>query len=166
MNKICRRFEEEFDGHIRKHNEAVKFDYRFLKSDAEYSYSQYASIKKIYTDYNQRLRNYVIFADHERIDEYEALSEITLMNNEFRKECDIICPNKDVLCNIILDICYTKNSTKKFAWGMCGEEIIHNLLQKNKNIISFPTASDKGDIEYCGDTFLILSKEIEVNKWE
>ena len=35
MNKICRRFEDEFDGYIGKHNAAVKFDYTIMRSDAE-----------------------------------------------------------------------------------------------------------------------------------
>lgn len=47
MNKICRRFEDAFDGYIGKHNAAVKFDYRIMRSDAEYkSYSNERMKKK------------------------------------------------------------------------------------------------------------------------
>lgn len=166
MNKICLRFENEFDGYIRKHNNRVKFDYNFMRSNAEYSRAQYNAIKKLYDDYNQRLRSYIIFADHERIDDCDSYSEISIMNNEFKKECSIICPNRDILCNIILDICYTRSSTKRFAWSMCGTEIIHNLLSINDNTISFPTIDKDGDIEYCCNRFSIKSKKVEVNEWE
>ena len=38
MNKICRRFEQEFDGYISKHNSKIKFDYTIMKNDsAEYT---------------------------------------------------------------------------------------------------------------------------------
>lgn len=164
MNKICRRFEDEFDGYVGRHNSEVKFDYRFMRNKSEYSYSQYNSIKKLYDDYNQRLRSYIVFADNERIDECDSSSEIAVMNSEFRKECDTICPNRDILCNIILDICYTRSSTKRFAWSMCGADIIHNLLSQNNNTISFPTLDKNGDIEYCCNRFSVISKKVEVKE--
>ena len=41
MNKICWRFEDEFDGHIGKHNSAIKFDYSIMRSEEEYTTKQY-----------------------------------------------------------------------------------------------------------------------------
>lgn len=166
MNKICRRFEEEFDGYIGKHNNTVKFDYRFMRNSSEYNYSQYNSLRKLYEDYNQRLRNYMVFADYERVDELDSLTELKTMNDEFKKSCAKICPNNDTLCNIILDICYTKSSTKRFAWSMCGANIIHNLLSQNDNTIYFPTLDKDGDIEYCCNKFSITSMKVEVSEWE
>lgn len=166
MNKICRRFEDEFDGYIGKHNNEIKFDYRFMRNDSEYSRSQYNAIKKLYDDYNQRLRSYIIFADNERVDECDSFTEMSVMNAEFKKECSTVCSNRDVLSNIILDICYTRSSTKRFAWGMCGTDIIHNLLLQNNNIISFPVIDKDGDIKYCCNRFSVISKKVEVEKWE
>lgn len=164
MNKICRRFEDEFDGYIGKHNAAVKFDYTIMRSNADYSNSQFNAIKKLYEDFNKRLRNYAIFADYERVDECDSFKELSIMNEEFRKECNIICQNKDSLCNIILDMCYTKSSTKRFAWSMCGSDIIHNLLSKHNNTISFPVIDHNGDIHYCGERFSVISKKLEVTE--
>lgn len=162
MNKICRRFEEEFDGYIGRHNQTSQFDYTIMKSDTDYSTSQFNAIKKLYEDFNKRLRNYAIFADYERVDECDSFKELTIMNEEFRRECNIICQNKDALCNIILDICYTRSSTKRFAWNMCGSDIIHNLLSKHNNTISFPVIDNNGNITYCGERFSIKSKKLEV----
>lgn len=164
MNKICRRFEDEFDGYISKHNTSVKFDYAIMRSNADYSRSQFNAVKKLYEDFNKRLRNYAIFADYERVDECDSYKEMSIMNDEFRKECSIICQNKDSLCNIILDICYTKNFTKRFAWSMCGKDIIHNLLSKNNHTISFPVIDKNGDIYYCGERFSVISKKLEVTE--
>ena len=162
MNKICRRVEAEFDGHVGRHNSEVKFDYTIMKSDAEYTSQQFYDIKRLYDDYNQRLKNYAVFADYERVDEYDSMSELTLMNNEFRKQCETICPNEESLCNIILDLCYRKNSTKRFAWSMCGRTIINNLLKKNRNMISYLRLDDEGDIEYCGNKFVLEQVEVDI----
>ena len=164
MNKICRRFEQEFDGHVGRHNKATDFDYTIMKNDAEYISSQFYSIKKLYEEYNRRAQNYMVFADCERMDKWDSASELIAMNEDFRKECSEICPNQDELCNIILDICYTRSSTKKFAWGMCADVIIHNLLSKNGNKISFPELNQCGDIAYCGNTFALKTMELEVTK--
>lgn len=163
MNKICRRFENEFDGHIGKHNASVKFDYTIMKSENEYSTSQFYAIKRLYDDYNKRLQNYIVFADYERVDECDSISEISTMNADFRRECSIVCPNEQTMCDIILDICYSKSSTKKFAWSMCGNAIIHNLLRKNNYIISFPEIDSSGDITYCGERYIIKTKRIGVD---
>lgn len=162
MNKICRRFEEEFDGYIGKHNSAIKFNYTIMKSGADYTPSQFKAIKKLYEDYNKRLQSYAVFVDYERIDKCDSYMELSAMNDEFRKNCDAICQNKDALCDIILDLCYTRSSTKRFAWSMCGYEIIHNLLSKNNNMISFPVLDTDGEIYYCGNKFKLMTKEIEV----
>lgn len=164
MNKICRRFEDEFDGYVGKHNASVKFDYTIMRSGAGYSASQYNAIKKLYEDFSRRRRNCAVLAGREKVDECDSIGEISLMNDEFRKECDIICPSRDALCNIILDICYTKGSAKRFAWSMCGEDIIHNLLIKHDNMISFPVRDESGDIFYCGDRFSVISKRLEVRE--
>ena len=164
MNKICRRFEDEFDGHIGKHNATVKFDYSIMRSDEEYTTKQFNSIKRLYEDYNKRLASYAVFADYERIDDCDSFTALSVMNDEFQKECYKICSNRSILCNIILDICYTRSSTKRFAWSMCGSEIIHNLLLKNDNQISYPTLDSNGDIEFCENKFIVETINIEVNE--
>lgn len=164
MNKICRRFEKEFDGYIKKHNTSTQFDYTIMKNDSDYNSSQYYAIKKLYDDYNKRLQNYKIFTTYERVDDSEVSEEISIMNDDFYKSCLSVCSNSSVLCNIILDMCYTKKSTKKFAWSMCGAEIIHNLLNKNNYTLSFPVIEPDGEFQYCGELYTVKSKQIEVNE--
>lgn len=165
MNKICKRFEQEFDGYIRKHNSKIKFDYTIMKNASEdYTTTQYKAIKKLYEDYNKKMQSYTVFAQSEKIDKYDAFTELSEMNAEFRKFCDIICQNESALCNIVLDLCYQKSSSKRFAWNMCGSEIIHNLLLNHNHTVNFPTLDADGDIAYCGERFKIVSKKLEVNE--
>lgn len=163
MNKICKRFEEEFDGYIGKYSVNHQYDYTILRSNAEYTPRQFSSIKELYEDYTKRLVSYSVFADYERVDNFESYSTLSIMNDEFQKECSKICPNREALCNIVLDICYNKNSTKRFAWNMCGTDIIHNLLLKNHHRISFPTINSNGDFEYCGNKYIVETKTIGVD---
>lgn len=161
MNRICRRFEQEFDGYLGRHNADTKFDYTIMKSDTEYSRSQYNAIMKLYENYNKRLQNYVVFADYERVDEYDTFARMLEMRNEFLQDCTKECPDRFALCNIVLDICYQRSSTKRFAWEMCGDEIIQNLLKRNDGIISYPTLDADGEIEFCGNRF-----SVNQHRWE
>jgi hypothetical protein len=160
MNRICRRFEEDFDGYLGRHNSGTEFDYTIMKSGAEYSRSQYNAITKLYDNYNKRLRSYAVFANYERVDEYDTFSKMLEMRQEFTQECAKVCPDRFALCDIVLDICYTKSSTKRFAWEICGDEIIENLLAKNGGVISYPTLDIDGDIYFGGNRFSIMQKKI------
>ena len=160
MNKICRRFEAEFDGYIGRHNAETEFDYTIMKSGAEYSRSQYNAIAKLYEGYNKRLSNYVVFATCERVDEYDTFSRLMEMRAEFEQECTRVCPNRFTLCDIVLDICYKKSSTKRFAWEMCGDEIIQNLLSRNGGVISYPVLEPDGDIHFGGNWFSVKQTKI------
>ena len=160
MNKICRRFEAEFDGFIGKVTGGEKFDYSIMKSGVEYSQSQLTAVKKLYEEYNKKLQSYAVFSYYERVDEDESISAISSMRDEFIRECEQVCQNSTTLCDIILDVCYCRSTSKKFAWDICGEAIIQNLLANNNWTISAPVADDNGDIEYCGGRYKVITKKI------
>lgn len=160
MNRICRRFEKEFDGYLGRHNADVEFDYTIMKSGIEYSRSQYNAILKLYENYNKRLRNYAVFANYERVDEYDAFSHMLEMRTEFIQECTRVCQNRFALCDIVLDICYKKSSTKRFAWEMCGDEIIQNLLARNNGVLTYPTLDTDGEVSFGGNRFTVKQMTI------
>lgn len=162
MNRICRAFEQEFDGYIGKHNTSSKFNYGIMRSNAEYLPYQFFQVKKIYEDFNKRIKNYAVYSDYERIDDASAAIEMDTMCDDFRRECDVICPDSDSLSNIILDLCYTRSATKQFAWKMCSHDMINNLLVNQGYTISFPVKDGSGDIQYCGERFSVMTKRIEV----
>lgn len=164
MNQICRKFESMFDGFLKKSSSTSDFDYTIMRSDAEYTPKQYKQVKDVYEMYTKRLSNFKSFAEYERVDDSDSALGLERLKTEFLEECDKICPNSKILCNIILDICYSKSTTKRFAWSVCGSEIINNLLEKNDGMISYPTLCEDGEVEFGGNRFTIETKRIEVSE--
>ena len=158
MNKICRRFEEEFDNYFLKNISEEDFDYGIMKSGQEYTTTQYNAIAKLYEQYTKRLQEYMQFSKRERIDEDESATKRSLMVRDFKVECERACSNSAQLCDIILDLCYRRSGSKQFCWDICSEEIIENLLKNNDNTIYFPVQDEDGDIEFCGKRFTLESK--------
>lgn len=153
MNKICRRLEREFDGYLSKYILPKPFDYSIMKSGCNYSKAEYDHIKKLHDGYRKRLKQYMVYTTYEYVDEDQYSSMFSELRSEFEHDCSIACPNSTVLCDILLDVCYNKSSTKKFAWEMCGKEIINNLLVSNDYSLQYPTLDPDGDIDFGGRQF-------------
>lgn len=162
MNRICRRFESEFDGYIAKHSGDTEFDYTIMKSDQEYTQTQYNNVMRLYTAYNRRVQDYMQYAKKERIDEDECANQRMVMIQEFKRECQEACSNKQQLCDILLDICYQKEGSKQFVWDLASEEIIDNLLVANNYEIAYPVRDDAGDVVFGGERLLFSIKKIGV----
>lgn len=160
MNKICRAFETEFDGFFKGKRSSI-YDYASMRNnEVQYTGRQYNAIQSLYNDYTNKVSSYTIFAKYERVDDDIAAQVLSNMKDELRRACEAVCQNEDILCDIILDICYKRKSSKRFAWDMCGHSIIHNMLANNGNKISFPVADDNGDIEFSGNRFSIIELEV------
>lgn len=166
MNKICRRFEEEFDGFVGKYSSDSNFNYEFMKSGAEYTRRQYNAMSKLYDDYNKDVQDLVLFAKRDRVDKYDMSQKMKVLNDEYNNRRDEICTDSKVICDLILDICYKHSSSKKLAWSLCGRDIIDNLLAKNNRIIRYPTRCDDGEVEYCGERFTIAETYLEDNTYD
>lgn len=153
MNRICRAFENAFDGFTRKAADVGNFDYRIMQSGRPYSNQQRSAIAKLYADYNRQLRLFSVIARYDRVDEANAYASMSMMHEDFRRACSSVCQNDRTMCDILLDICYARKATKQFVWDMCGGSIIENLLDANDRKIRFPTLEPDGDILYCGQRF-------------
>ena len=111
----------------------------------------YKSPRKVFKEYKKQQRQYAqTITNHTTKDEKDEKRR-TFLNN-FKIKAELICPNAEDLCNIVLDIAYKGNS-KQFAWDICGEQIIKNLLEKNGNKYTYPMMDENGDIEYKGYKF-------------
>lgn len=161
MNKICRKFEKAFDGFAGRISAEKGFDYTIMKSGVPYSYSQMSAIRKLQDEYNKRLQSYSIFAKSERVDKDESAIALLDMREEFIQECAKVCPDEQVLCDIVLDLCYQRSTSKKFAWDICSEQIIRNLLGRNGGTLSAPVESENGDLEFCGRHYEVIKVKME-----
>lgn len=160
-NRICRRFEDAFGGYVGKHNATTEFDYAIMKSGVSYRKETYYDILHLYDDYNRRLRAVMVYAGRERVDDDEVSLLLSTMNSEFRAACRKACSNSKELCDIMLDICYKRSSTKQFAWSVCGEDIIENLLARSGGTIWYPIPDEHGDVDFGGRRFSFVQKELE-----
>ena len=80
----------------------------------------------------------------------------------FRSKCEEICPDRKELCDIVLDICYSSARSKQFAWDICGDTIIDNLLKENNHMISYPVkVQTDGEFVFGGEQFIINRKNYE-----
>lgn len=162
MNKIAWNIEGEFDGLLLKMNTEVDFDYSILKSNYEYKVSTYNNIKKLYSQYKTSITEYMQQVKTERVSKDESMGKRLLMRNAFRRQACIICPNKYELCDILIDLCYSKNNSKQFVWDIVGDVIVENLLKLNSNKYNIIVKDDDGDVEFLYNNFSLMCDDMEV----
>ena len=162
INRICWRIESIFDNTEWLHNN--DFDYSILKCDVEYSNQLYNKVKKIYDRYRHETANYMQYAKSERIKSEERQMQKYIFKEQFKRQCLEQCPNEEYLCNIVLDLCYSKSKySKQFAWDICGDMFIHNLLKRHNYKVTYPILDENGNIEFNGLHFSMKTTEIKVN---
>lgn len=159
MNRICRIFEEEFDGYLKLNYSGNAFDTTLMKSSSEYTRHQYLAISKLYKQHNERLMEQVQALKNGRDAELgERAWRANNLQRIFQEECLKVCSNNKQLCDLVVDVCYQRVGTQQFAWDVCGGQIINNLLDRNGFMISYPVQDDNGDISYGGQRFCMIRK--------
>ena len=158
MNRICWRIEDEFKTTDVLPN--VEFDCSILKSDAIYTQEEYDSIKQLYDEYNKNMQLFLKQKHKNELGDDEVGFDITKLKDVFVSECYKVCPNTEVLSNIVIDLCYSSNKNKTFAWDVAGEQIFNNVLKNNGYKIQYPIKDIDGDIEFCGNKFSLHTQKI------
>ena len=158
MNRICWRIEDAFKTTDVLPN--VEFNSSILKSDATYTIEEYDAIQQLYVDYNKNMQLFLkgIKKNDSSKDERDAFT--AQLVEEFSNACSVICPDDEVLANVLVDVCYTSNKNKSFAWDVVGEQIYKNVLKNNGYVIRYPMKDDDGDIEFCGNRFSLHTQQI------
>ena len=158
MNRICWKIEDEFK--TTDIFPEVTFDYSILKSDVQYTQEEYDAIKQLYGEYNKNMQLFLkgVKKNDSSKEERDAFS-VQLVES-FSNSCSAICPDVEVLTNILIDVCYTSNKNKSFAWDIVGEQIFNNVLKNNNYTISYPIKDDNGNIEFCGNKFTLYTQRI------
>lgn len=161
MNRLCHIVEEHFDGFnscLKQKN--GKFDCSRMMSDAEYSSADYTKIRKIYANYVGEVSRFMYECNNNHFDKSDMTAKYDIIKDKYKKLCYSTVTNQYELCNIVLKLCYDNSKSKQFAWDMCGETIIENLLKHNQNKIHLLVADDNGHIEYLGEKFKEVIKEV------
>lgn len=161
INRISWLFEDTFNNFLSSYPNSKNFDYSVLKSGVEYSKNDFMSIKKVKTEYDDSVKFYQQLANKQRLDKEDVSINRNLMILKFKSQCEAICSNSKELCDIVLDVCYSTSNSKQFAWDICGDIIIENLLEKKDYVINYPLLVDGvGDFEFGGEQFIMCLKKL------
>ena len=162
VNRICWLLEDKFKDCSFDCTHGTHFDYSILKSNVEYSKNDYNKIFDIYNQYLIQTDNFHKRMRSELIDKDMADTMHEQFIGTFVSECQKACTNEDELCDIVLDICYLSEKSKQFAWDICGDVILKNLIKKNNNTLYYPLRTDgDGDFEYGGIQFVMQRLELK-----
>lgn len=162
VNQICWEFEKEFDGYFRKKENKTEFDYNYYKSDVEYDSKIYDKVRKVYLKYKEDVKTFAIRRSNNGVgDKAEAKMTREEFLSNYKKLILEECSDEDMLCNIVLDMCYKNNENPQFAWDMCGDVIIKNLIKKNDNQVCYFEKNINGDILFGGEKFILKTRKVE-----
>ena len=161
-NKIAWMVEDHF--RTTERYKVEQFDKEKLKNpDVEYSTQMYNKIKLIKQKYDEAVENSIKAQKYNRSSTYDIEDIKLTLHEQFIEQCHEITSNEDELCNMVVDLCYSTNKSKQFAWELCGQTIIKNLLDKNGNVLSFPKQSNETEFTYKGLTFKMEVVEVETD---
>lgn len=156
MNRICKVCEDYF-AKLSMEDAKEPFDPSILKTGVDYSTRTRDQIAVLYQEYMDALRDCVITTntDDDLVNQRELLVE------DFRSQCYLVSPSEIELCDIIVDICYQKERSKQFAWDICGDQIVRNVVRNNGGFIAWPKSSARGEVIFDGKQFKIEKLQIE-----
>ena len=158
MNRICWKIEDIFVS--TDVLPGVDFDKDVLKNDSEYTDEEFEAVKLLYDQYNTNMQ--LVLRRQKKNEESDENIGLIVdhLKQIFLEECHKICPNSEVLSNIVVDLCYSSSKNKTFAWDVAGEQLFQNVLKKNNNTIYFPIKDENGDFEFAGERFSLHEKVI------
>jgi hypothetical protein len=158
MNRICWKIEDAFESSDVL--PGVVFDHSILKNDLEYTEEEFDAIKTLYSEYNESIQ--LVLKRQKKNEECDENIGLVVdqIKQAFLEECHQVCPNSEVLSNIVIDLCYNSNKNKTFAWDIAGDQIFQNVLKHSGCKIQFPVRDESGDIEFAGERFSLCEKII------
>ena len=151
MNRICWAIEDEFDGVDFFEN--IPCNYELYKSGVEYCNEDYELVKLKCESYKQKKKelNKKKFVEHED-EEVSFADQMMKLNSDLEESCFSICSNADVLCEMLLDICYRDRADVSIVWNLCGDIIVKKLVEKSGRY-SYPEQDSSGEFSYGGIKF-------------
>lgn len=157
MNKICWAVEKATDD-LNFYNSSGYSCYN-LSSGVMYNKEIYDVIKVICDNYRSSIKKESknILTKNENSSEFAQNTSEVL--DYYTKEMHIQCPNEEVLCDILIDLCYGNTKKEKYSqeilWATCGNVIIDRLLKSHNYKMRYPVKSDNPDFICCGTGFIM-----------
>ena len=145
---------EDFEALPRK-----DFDKELLKSGVTYGKTELYQVRDVYKEYRDSIKNLVKKTKRDEVDdEDDGLMTKAAIDLIFKGRFYEVCPNGEVLCDILIDLLYDKPNSKGVVWDICGDIVINNLLKKSNYIMQYPEAVDNDeDFACCRKKFKMQS---------
>ena len=166
MNKICWYIENRIR-QVDTDQEQYTFDPTLLKSvDHEYTSYRYYQAKPLleieYKKYRQGMKELMAQLSAKGIHGSERARILQDYTGSFLLKADVICSDEVLRCDLLIDIAYDSNASKKFVWEVCGSQIIKNLLARKDNTFYYPVKPlIDGEFTFKGETYSMIECRIE-----
>lgn len=155
MNRICWAVERETDN-LNFFNSS---DYNCydLYTGVPYNKEIYDTVKLICNNYRDSIKK----ESKNILTKNESSAEFTQNTSDvleyYIKEMHIQCPNEEILCDVLIDLCYNNEKKDKYSkeilWAACGNVIVDRLLKSHNYKMRYPMKSDNPDFICCGTGF-------------
>lgn len=156
MNRLCHYVESEFDGVLRSvKDKDYRYDELLMSGDFDgkcLDKDKLECIEGLYSSYRSFAKTISAKADEQKLSDFEINEKRELLDEWFKRECDMLCVSNVLQCDALLKVCYSSECSKRFVWKMCGEQIVRNLLEKNGRY-SYFVRDDEGETVYCGERY-------------
>ena len=155
MNRICWAVEKETSD--LKFLIAPEYTCYNLQIRSYYNQEIYNIIKLICDNYRSAIKKESknILTQNENSSEFIQNTQEVL--EYYIKEMRIQCPNEEILCDILIDLCYNEAIKDKYSkdilWTACGNVIVDRLLKSHDYKMRYPSKSDDPDFICCGVGF-------------
>jgi hypothetical protein len=166
VNKVCHYMEtkvKELRVGINENN-----DLDFIKNilqDREYSHSEKYKkdykdfFDEIYGQYKMNKGKFIDILDDNGESRFKTLDQF---NKYLRLEAiKKVTPLLSELATMAVEIGYTMDGDKSFAWNVFGEGIVDNITKNRQENVSVPFLDDKGDIKYLDSNYSLFDIDFE-----
>lgn len=161
MNRVCRKIEQALSVNLKVAMGKTEFDHSILKQDTEYASSQMLQISQMYNQYKQAMKELLSKTSNGSDDEDRRRNAQEMLKRQFRIDALSVCSDAQQLCSIVIDLCYANESSKRFAWDICGTEMLDNLFRAGGYRLTYPAKSPDGELLSRGRRYTIVVKECE-----
>lgn len=168
MNKICWHIENNITNAVTDTSQ-TSFDPSILKApNPEYSLYRYYQVKPIleveYQKYRQGLKELTTQLSVKGLHGQDKSRIVNEYTNSFLLKLDVICPDEVLRCDLLIDIAYNTNASKKFVWETCNRQLIRNLLERKDSTLFYPVKPMMaGDFTYKGEAYYMAEYHLEAD---
>ena len=167
-NNTMNRIHEQIHTQLKEDSSSIKVDKttkELLKSSLTYEMGLVNELKQILTQYTDDVKsfNHKVANTITNVDERNDAIKVFMRNRKDKVAEDIqmLAYDIELVTNAFVDIVYSTGRFSEIMWASVGEQIIKNLLAKNDNKVKVIVKDDNGSINYLGEKYTVIEKEMK-----